>query len=110
MSIDSSVASDNYVVLSYLLFSTWFIIGSMCVWAMFLPVMAKLFSLLHFSSNVEELVRYPGLAQKKQITYGGKQLIAREVWSAVYDTSRPCFSMYYLLCMRVGCFILKYLQ
>lgn len=29
--------------------------------------------------NIEELTRFPGLPQKKQLTYSAKQLIAREV-------------------------------
>ena len=32
-----------------------------------------------FNSNVEELIRFPDVKAHRQLTYGAKQLIAREV-------------------------------
>ena len=36
-----------------------------------------------FISCLEEVCRFPGLAQRKQLTYSAKQLIAREVYTYV---------------------------
>lgn len=42
-------------------------------------VCASLYGTPPVFRNIEELTRFSGLAQKKQLSYSAKQLIAREV-------------------------------
>lgn len=35
--------------------------------------------MFYFIRNVEEIVKFPGMKQRKQLTYAAKQMIAREV-------------------------------
>ena len=54
---------------------------------------------------MEELCRFPGLLQKKQLTYSAKQLIAREVCVWAFSCMRACTHVYVCVCVCVCVFV-----
>jgi len=52
-----------------------------CICCLFLCTVVNIFLLITMpcNRNVEELIRFPDVKVHRQLTYGAKQLIAREV-------------------------------
>ena len=53
--------------------------GETCILYYCILLLAYLYLLLDCNSNVEEVIRFPDVKAQRQLTYGAKQLIAREV-------------------------------